>query len=218
MPCINYLWATAVGDSTSGHGAGEWKKCRNFVEVCYGWPHYEMNYLFHIQTRICRRTMVQYTVITTKSHHRKLCLQCCHPGSSFSAWKVVPWSAVLQLVLLCTVYIQAQGCLCTAYQLGGDVQQPCLIIKYDVIHKTGSTHVTTPPEEDRATAMAIRKTQKMVHSEPKNVPGGTDVLGKWKSVPGKIRIRASIFASIYAIPFKLIVSDASRIAIKHECI
>jgi len=86
-----------------------------------------------------------------------------------SAWKVVPWSAVLQLVLLCTVYIQAQGCLCTAYQLGGDVQQPCLIIKYDVIHKTGSTqHVTTPPEEDRATA--IRKTQKVVHSEPKNVP------------------------------------------------
>jgi len=27
----------------------------------------------------------------------------------------------------------------------------------------------------------------------KNVPGGTDVLGKWKSVPGKIRIRASIW-------------------------
>ena len=29
-------------------------------------------------------------------------------------------------------------------------------------------------------------------AEPKNVPGGTDVLGKRKSVPGKIRIRASI--------------------------
>ena len=57
----------------------------------------------------------------------------------------------------------------------------------------------------------------------KNVPGGTDVLGKWKSVPGKIRIRASIFTSIFMlfyinIPFKLIVSDALRIAIKHECI
>ena len=57
--------------------------------------------------------------------------------------------------------------------------------------------------------------------EPKNEPGGTDVLGKLKSVPGKIRIRASIFTSIFMlfyinIPFKLIVSDALRIAIKHE--
>ena len=41
---------------------------------------------------------------------------------------------------------------------------------------------------------------------------------------GKIRIRASIFTSIFMlfyiglnIPFKLIVSDALRIAIKHEC-
>jgi len=57
----------------------------------------------------------------------------------------------------------------------------------------------------------------------KNVPGGTDVLGKWKYVPGNIRIRASIFTNISMlfyinIPFKLIVTDASRIAIKHECI
>jgi len=57
----------------------------------------------------------------------------------------------------------------------------------------------------------------------KNVPGGKDVLGKWKSVPGKITIRASIFTSIFTlfyinIQFKLIVSDALRIAIKHECI
>jgi len=42
-------------------------------------------------------------------------------------------------------------------------------------------------------------------------------------VPGKIRIRASIFTSISMlfyinIPFKLIVSDALRIAIKYECI
>ena len=33
--------------------------------------------------------------------------------------------------------------------------------------------------------------------EPKNVSGGTDVLGKWKPVPGNIRIRASIFTSIF---------------------
>ena len=43
-------------------------------------------------------------------------------------------------------------------------------------------------------------------------------------MPGKIRIRASIFTSIFMlfninIPFKLIVSDELRIAIKHdECI
>ena len=48
-------------------------------------------------------------------------------------------SARLQLVLLRTVYSQAQGCVCTAIQLGGDVEQPRLTSKYDVIHKTGST-------------------------------------------------------------------------------
>ena len=59
-----------------------------------------------------------------------------------------------QLVLLRTVYSQTQGCVCTALQLGGDVEQPWLISKYDVIHKTGSTLlITTPQEEDRATAI-----------------------------------------------------------------
>jgi len=57
----------------------------------------------------------------------------------------------------------------------------------------------------------------------KNVPAGMDVLEVWKSVPRKIRICASIFTSIFMlfyinIPFKLIVSDALRIAIKHDCI
>ena len=42
--------------------------------------------------------------------------------------------------------------MCTALQLGGDIEQPRLLSKYDVIHKTGSTQrITTPPEEDRAT-------------------------------------------------------------------
>jgi len=45
----------------------------------------------------------------------------------------------LQLVLLRTVYSQAQGCVCTAVQLGGDVEQPCLMCKYNAIHKTGNT-------------------------------------------------------------------------------
>ena len=47
--------------------------------------------------------------------------------------------ACLQPVLLRTVYSQAQGCMCTALRLGGDVEQPWLKSKYDVIHKTGST-------------------------------------------------------------------------------
>jgi len=47
--------------------------------------------------------------------------------------------ACLQPVLLRTVYSQAQGCMCTALRLGGDVEQPWLMSKYDVIHKTGST-------------------------------------------------------------------------------
>jgi len=37
--------------------------------------------------------------------------------------------------------------------LGGDVKQPWLMSKHDVIHKTGSTErLTVPPEEDQATA------------------------------------------------------------------
>ena len=58
------------------------------------------------------------------------------------------------MVLLRTVYSQAQGCVCTALQLVGDVEQPWLMSTYDVFNKTGSTqHITTPPEEDRATAI-----------------------------------------------------------------
>jgi len=45
----------------------------------------------------------------------------------------------MQLVLLRTVHSQAQGCVYAALQLGGDVEQPWLMGKYDVIHKTGST-------------------------------------------------------------------------------
>ena len=55
---------------------------------------------------------------------------------------------------LLAVYSQAQGCVWAAPQLGGDVEQPWLVCRYDVIHKTGSTqHITTPLQEDRATAM-----------------------------------------------------------------
>ena len=52
---------------------------------------------------------------------------------------------------------------------------------------------------------------------------GKTCLENEKNQKRKIRIRASIFTSIFMlsyinIPFKLIVSDALRIAIKHECI
>jgi len=59
---------------------------------------------------------------------------------TLSARKVVPcvrWPATL--VLLRTVYCQAQGCACTALHLGVDIEQPWLMSKHDVIHKTGST-------------------------------------------------------------------------------
>jgi len=36
-------------------------------------------------------------------------------------------SVGLQLVLLGTVYSQAQGCVCAALQLGGDIEQPWLM-------------------------------------------------------------------------------------------
>jgi len=53
-----------------------------------------------------------------------------------SARKVVPcFSVGLQLVLLHTFYSEAQCCVCTALQLGGDVEQRWLMRKYDVIHK-----------------------------------------------------------------------------------
>jgi len=45
----------------------------------------------------------------------------------------------MQLILLRAFYNQAQGCMCTALQLGGDDEQLWLMSKYDVIHKTGST-------------------------------------------------------------------------------
>ena len=42
--------------------------------------------------------------------------------------------------------------MCTALQLGGDVEQPWLMSKYDAIIKP-EIHNTTPPQEDRATVV-----------------------------------------------------------------
>jgi len=59
-----------------------------------------------------------------------------HMQQSTACYTLVTY---LLTYLLRTVYRQAQGCVCTALQLGGDVEQPWLISKYDVIHKTVST-------------------------------------------------------------------------------
>ena len=67
---------------------------------------------------------------------RRLRPRCCHPGSYFKRPKC---SSLRPLVILRTVCSQAQGCVCAALQLGGDVEQPWLTSKHDVIHKTGST-------------------------------------------------------------------------------
>jgi len=55
---------------------------------------------------------------------------------TLSARKVVPCVSWLATGVLRTIYSQAQSCVCTALQLGGDVEQPWLMSKYDVIHKT----------------------------------------------------------------------------------
>jgi len=48
--------------------------------------------------------------------------------------------------------------VCITLQLGGDVEQLRLMSKYDVIHKTGNIQrITTPPEEDRATAIGNKR-------------------------------------------------------------
>jgi len=61
---------------------------------------------------------------------RRLRPRCCHLGSYFKRPSVG-----LQLLLLRTAYSQTQGCVCTALQLGGDVEQPWHMSKYDVNHK-----------------------------------------------------------------------------------
>ena len=59
---------------------------------------------------------------------------------TLNAQKVLSHASVgLQLVLLCTVYSQARGCVCTSLQLGGNVERPWVMSNNDSIHKTGST-------------------------------------------------------------------------------
>ena len=77
--------------------------------------------------------------------------------------------------------------------------------------KTGHRRRATPALTNHAdnTATLTRLVNLLLEysnvPEPKNVPGGTDVLGKWKSVRGKIGIRAfykHIYKHIYALLHK----------------
>ena len=86
---------------------------------------------------------------------RRLRPRCCHLGKRPKS-SPVRASVGLQLVLLRTVYSQAQGCVFTALELGGDVEQPLLStssIKPEV-------HNHTPPEQDRATARGLTRIKK----------------------------------------------------------
>ena len=104
--------------------------------------------------------------------------ECCHLLSYFERPKSSPVRplACNCVVLLRKVYDQARGCVCAVLQLGGDVEQPWHMSKYDVIRKTGSTHrITTPPErgESHTHTQAHRQTDRQTdkrahHNTPRS--------------------------------------------------
>jgi len=61
---------------------------------------------------------------------------------TISAIKVVPYG--LQLVLLRKRYSQAQGCVCTALYLSGDVEQSCADMASSIKPEVGITSVGSP--------------------------------------------------------------------------
>jgi len=83
---------------------------------------------------------------------------CCHKYSTCPLWpsrswlqEVVPSVCCLQRVFLCTKPKTAWASL---PQPRGDIEQPQLMCKYDVIQKTGNMqHIRVPPEKDRATVI-----------------------------------------------------------------
>ena len=92
-------------------------------------------------THTDRHAVVKHgTSINKAVIDRRLCPRCCHLESYFKRLKSSPVSPLACSWYYCTVYSQAQGCVCTALQLGGDVEQPWLMSKYDVIHKTVTHH------------------------------------------------------------------------------
>jgi len=92
--------------------------------------HYFGSFTVHALTIVI--WAIEVLIPTKQGRHRP---QTPPPAPGVATWEVVPYTSVgLQLVLLCTLYSQAQGCVCTALQLGGDVEQPWLMSKYDVNH------------------------------------------------------------------------------------
>ena len=91
--------------------------------------HYFGSFTVHAVTIVI--WAIEVLIPTKQGRHRPQ----TPPRPRVATWEVVPYTSVgLQLGLLCTLYSQAQGCVCTALQLGGDVEQPWLMSKYDVIH------------------------------------------------------------------------------------
>ena len=81
---------------------------------------------------------IKASFIQQGSHRPKTPPRCCHQRSYFKRPKSSPVRplACNCMVLLRTAYSQAQGCVCTALQLGSDVEQPWLMSKYKIIKKT----------------------------------------------------------------------------------
>jgi len=79
---------------------------------------------------------------TQKKHNkavinRRLRSRCCQLGSYFKRSKSSPVRPLACNWYYCVQFIAMPkaGCLCAALQLGGDVEQPWLMRRYDVIHK-----------------------------------------------------------------------------------
>ena len=71
----------------------------------------------------------------------------------------VRWPARLQLILLRRVNSQAQGCVCTALQLGGDVEQPWLMtssIKKEVYNVSLRRQRRTEPRPQAACTKLVK--------------------------------------------------------------
>ena len=100
------------------------------------------------RTSVPSVTVIAYSytvgVWATAVIDRRLRPRCCHLGSYFKRPKsssVRPFAC--NWCYCAQVIAKPKAALCAALQLGGDVEQPCLLRKRDVIHKTvrgGQSH------------------------------------------------------------------------------
>jgi len=88
---------------------------------------------------------------------RRLRPRCCHLGSYFKRPNSSPVRPLACNWYYCAQFIAKPKAACgqAALQLGGNVEQPWLMSKYDrssIEPEVHNTSLTTPAEEDRATA------------------------------------------------------------------